>query len=438
QVSRTPDAVAVVYEEQCLTYGQLNARAERLARLLQLRAVRVQEHVALWLPRSVELLIAQLAVLKCGASYVPLDIELPVARQKFMLRDCAARRVLCWRGGRPGEIEGIDCIEVEQAEEATPGWSAAERGQGLVSTPEWIAYVMYTSGSSGQPKGVEIAHRGIVRLVMNNGYVPFAADDRVAFAANVAFDAATFEVWGPLLTGGCVVVIDQMTLLEPLQFGQALQEQVVTALFLTTALFNRSVGLIAGPLSRLRYLLTGGENADPASFAQVLLQGSSGHLIHCYGPTETTTFALTCRVEQVGQQERSIPLGRPISQTQVYVLDEQSQPVPVGVWGEICIGGRGVARGYLGRPQLTAERFVSDPFGEPGSRLYRSGDVGRWRADGQLEYQGRLDHQVKVRGYRIELGEIESQLQEHEAVGEAVVVVREGATDAQWDAPESE
>ena len=439
QVERTPDAVAVVYEEQSLTYAQLNARASQLAQYLKAARVEVQERVALWLPRSVELLIAQLAVLKCGASYVPLDIELPPARQQFVLQDCAARCVLCWGGGRPCELEGVDYIDVEQAlqrmREVATGLATQDRGGGVhtpqfgvAGTPEWIAYVMYTSGSSGQPKGVEIPHRGIARLVRQNGYAQISAEDRIAFASNPAFDASTFEVWAALVNGAAVRIVPQQELLEGEQFAAGLKRDGVSVLWLTVGLFNQYATPLKELWGRLKYLLVGGDALDARVVRQVLRESAPRNLLNGYGPTETTTFALTCRVEEVGEQERSIPLGRPISQTQVYVLDEQGQPVPVGVWGEICIGGHGVARGYLGRPELTAERFVSDPFGEPGGRLYRTGDMGRWRADGQLEYQGRLDHQVKVRGYRIELGEIESQLRGHEQVGDAVVMVREDGT----------
>ena len=425
QVECRPDAVAVVYEEQSLTYGQLNARANELARYLKARQVQRQERVALWLPRSVELLIAQLGVLKCGASYVPLDIELPPARQRFVLQDCAARRVLCWGGGRPCELPGLEYIEIEQAVRGVTEVPECA----VASTPEWIAYVMYTSGSSGQPKGVEIPHRGIVRVARQNGYAQIGPRERLAFASNPAFDASTFEVWGALLNGAAVRIVKPQELLEGREFAAALKRDGVNVLWLTVGLFNQYAAALKEFWGGLKYLLVGGDALDARVVREVLRESAPENLLNGYGPTETTTFALTCRVEQVGEQERSIPLGRPISQTQVYVLDGEGQPVPIGVWGEICIGGRGVARGYLGRPELTAERFVSDPYGEAGGRLYRSGDVGRWRSDGQLEYQGRLDQQVKVRGYRIELGEIESQLQEHAAVGEAVVVVarEEGA-----------
>jgi acyl-coenzyme A synthetase/AMP-(fatty) acid ligase len=285
---------------------------------------------------------------------------------------------------------------------------------------------MYTSGSTGAPKGVVVPHRAIARLVIRNGYAAFGPEDRVAFAANPAFDATTMEVWAPLLNGGRIVVVGQEVLLEPAALARVLEEEGVTALFVTTAVFNQYAATIPAALARLRYLMTGGENADPSSFARVLREGGAHPPIHCYGPTETTTFALTHEVAHVAEGARSIPLGRPIADTRVYILDAHGEPAPIGVAGELYIGGPGVALGYLNRPELTAERFVEDRFGGvPGARMYRTGDLGRWLADGTIEFLGRNDDQVKVRGFRIELGEIEARLSAHAAVREAVVVARE-------------
>ncbi|RUP92102.1 non-ribosomal peptide synthetase, partial [Corynebacterium propinquum] len=260
------------------------------------------------------------------------------------------------------------------------------------------------------------------RLVLNNGYADFNASDRVAFASNPAFDASTMDVWGALLNGGQVQVIDHATLLDPAAFGAALAG--ATVLFVTTALFNQYVQMIPDALAGLRILLCGGERADPAAFRTLLARAPAVRLGHCYGPTETTTYATTHEVRALAPSADSVPIGGPIANTQVYVLDAQLQALPLGVSGEICIGGDGVAKGYLNRPELTAEKFVDDPF-NPGNLMYRTGDLGRWTADGLLECIGRNDDQVKIRGFRIELGEIEARLATADGVRDAVVIARE-------------
>ncbi|MFN4934540.1 non-ribosomal peptide synthetase, partial [Bradyrhizobium sp.] len=240
------------------------------------------------------------------------------------------------------------------------------------------------------------------------------------------FDATTMEVWAPLLNGGCIVVIEQEAVLDPLQLSDAFQQQRVTAFFVTTSLFNHYVKVSPQLFAGLRFLLTGGERADPQCFRKVISGAAPRHFIHCYGPTETTTFAITHEITEVDERAGSIPLGRPISNTHIYILDAYGEPAPIGVAGEIYIGGAGVARGYLNRPELTAARFVEDRFsGEAGARLYRTGDLGRWLSDGTIAYLGRNDFQVKIRGFRIELGEIEARLSEQVGVRDVAVVARE-------------
>ena len=290
---------------------------------------------------------------------------------------------------------------------------------------ESTAYIMYTSGSTGTPKGVLIPHRAIGRLVLNNGYAAFAADDRVAFAANPSFDASTMEVWGPLLNGGAIVVVAHEASVDPVKFAGVLERQGITVLFVTTALFNQYVASIPLALAGLRVLLCGGEKNDPQAFAELVRTGTGPqHLIHCYGPTETTTFAVTYEVAQVPDATKTIPIGRPIANTRTYIVDAHREPVPIGVVGELYIGGAGVAKGYVNRPELTAEHFIASPF-VAGDVLYRTGDLARYLPDGNIEYWGRNDFQVKIRGFRIELGEIEARLRDHASVHDVTVLARE-------------
>ena len=422
QVESRPEAVAVAYEDAVLSYGELNRRANQLAYCLRGMGVGADTRVAILLERSMDLVIAQLATLKCGAAYAPIDPSFPDERQVLMVADCAARVVITTKSAALPKALAAPRVDIDD-----PGRGEAVGGNlNIPSDSEMTAYVMYTSGSTGKPKGVMVTHRAIGRLVLNCGYADFNADDRVAFAANPSFDAATMEVWAPLLNGGCIVVVDREAFLDTGRFAALLERQAVTALFLTTAIFNQYARTIPEALARLRFLLCGGEKNEPSSFARVLKQAGPRHLIHCYGPTETTTFAITHEVTEIPKDAESLPLGRPISNTQIHILDTNLQPVAIGMTGELYIGGVGVAQGYLNRPELTADRFLPDHFSlESGARIYKTGDLSRWLPDGKIDFLGRNDFQVKVRGFRIELGEIEAGLREHAEVREAVVTACE-------------
>ena len=419
QVAAHPKAVAAVHGTHSLSYFELNAQANRLAHHLIAEGVQPGDHVAILLPRSLELLVAQIAIAKCAAAYVPLDINAPSERQAFMVEDCRAVALLTLSSeviDYPVSRIDLDRLKLNGQPTHNPN---------LLQSSESLAYIMYTSGSTGTPKGVMVPHRGIGRLVINNGYADFNPQDRVVFASNPAFDASTMDIWGPLLNGGRVVVIDHETLLDPNAFGRELSSSGATILFVTTALFNQYVQLIPQALKGLRILLCGGERGDPAAFRRLLAEAPALRIVHCYGPTETTTYATTFAVHDVAENAESVPIGGPISNTQVYVLDAHQQPVPMGVTGELYIGGQGVALGYLNRPDLTAEKFLRDPFSDrPGALLYRTGDLARWIAPGQLDCIGRNDDQVKIRGFRIELGEIENRLLNCPGIKEAVVLAR--------------
>ena len=401
-VLTSPDALAVVHGDVSLTYRELNLRANRLAHYLIDQGVKPGDSVAIALPRSIDLLVSQLAILKCAAVYVPLDINAPDERQAFMVQDSHAGQVL----------RDLDGLNLDNQPAHNPN---------LSQSAESVAYIMYTSGSTGAPKGVQVPHRAVSRLVINNGYADFNHRDRVAFASNPAFDASTLDVWAPLLNGGCVVVVEHATLLSQAAFGALLQEQSVSVLWMTAGLFHQYADGLMPMFRQLRYLIVGGDVLDPQVIARVLEHGAPQHLLNGYGPTEATTFSTTFEIKSVG--EGGIPIGRPIGNSRAYVLDARQQPVALGVVGELYIGGAGVAKGYLNQPQLTAEKFIVDPFGD--GLLYRTGDLASWQADGTLLYQGRNDHQLKIRGFRIEPGEIESCLASYSGVKDTVVLARE-------------
>jgi amino acid adenylation domain-containing protein len=424
QAAQTPEVVSVVCGAERLTYGELESRSNRLARWLRRRGVGPEVRVGLCLRRSVDLIVSMLGVLKAGGAYVPLDAEYPSKRLAWMVADAGLDTVLTQtqvRAGLGALADAWPCLDrLDEKASDEPG-AALASGVG----PNHAAYVAYTSGSTGQPKGTCVTHRAVIRLVWNTDYVDLGPSDVVAQVANPAFDAITFEIWGALCSGARLAIIDTETLLTPWRLAASLRALGVTTMFLTTALFNQIVLEEPEALGTLRNLLVGGEVADPARMREALEKGPPRRFLHVYGPTETTTFATWHRLTALPAGARTVPIGRPIASKRVYLQDRAGALVPAGVTGELYIGGAGVARGYLGRPAATAERFVPDPFGaDPGARLYRTGDLGRCWPDGTIEFVGRRDHQVKVRGFRIELGEVEAALSLHASVRDAVVVAR--------------
>ena len=423
--ARHPDAEALAWSDGCLNYGELNARANQLAHRLCALGVERESRVALYMERGPAMVVALLAILKAGGAYVPLEVGQPRQRLVALLDDCAPLVVLTERAladALPALAAPVLSIDEEQAAlAALPTTNLAAHGGGRD-----LAYIMYTSGSTGAPKGVMVEHRGVLRLVIGSEYAPVAAGDCVAHCANPAFDASTWEVWSALLNGAKVQVIPQDVVFEPQRFAAALKQGGVTALWLTVGLFNGYSREIGASFGALRHLLIGGDALDPKT-VRAVLEGDAapGRLVNGYGPTETTTFATTYEIAALAADARSVPIGRPIANTRIYLLDAHGQPVPQGVVGELHIGGPGVARGYLNRPELTAERFVPDPFSaDADARMFRTGDLGRILPDGNIEFIGRNDSQVKLRGFRIELGEIEARLADAGPVLEAVVTVQ--------------
>ena len=422
QVTLRPEAVAVVSGQEELSYAELNERANQLAHYLKAAGVQEEECIGVCLGRGVEMIIALLGVLKAGAAYVPLDPDYPANRLNLMLADAEVQVLITKEmlSAHLGEFSGTTVyLDREAGEIGNASRSNLESSGG----GERLAYAMYTSGSTGQPKGSGIPHRAINRLVLGTNYVQVGPEDRVAHVSTVSFDAATFELWGALLNGARLVVVEKEVALSAPEFGQVLREQQISAMFLTTSLFNRLAQEGGGEIFRgMKHLMVGGEALDAHWIRTVLEQGGPERLLNGYGPTESTTFAAWEEIESVAAGASSIPIGRPVGNTTLYVLDQWQQVVPVGVRGEIYIGGDGLARGYLNDAVKTAERFVPHPY-SVGERLYRTGDEGCYLADGRIEYLGRRDQQVKVRGFRIELGEIEAVLVSHTSVQQAVVTV---------------
>ena len=406
QAARSPDAVAVVFGEQRLSYAALDARANQLAHHLRRLGVGPEVVVGLCVERSLEMLVGLLGILKAGGAYLPLDPSYPSARLAFMLEDARAP-VLLTQAALLDQLPayGARIVQLDADWPAIARQPATAPGNTL--HPHNTAYVIYTSGSTGTPKGVVVSHHNVVRLVHQANYVDLTADDVFLHLAPLAFDASTFEIWGALLNGARLVIYPD-GVVDLARLRSVIAQQQISVLWLTAALFHQVVDEDVEALAGVRQLLAGGDVLSAAHVRRVIEALPGCTLINGYGPTEGTTFSACYAVPDVAAIADTVPIGRPITNTQVYVLDGGLEPVPIGVVGELYVAGMGLGRGYVGRCGLTAERFVANPFGPAGSRMYRTGDLARWRHDGVLEFLGRADHQVKLRGFRIEPGEIEA------------------------------
>ncbi|WP_437334473.1 amino acid adenylation domain-containing protein [Sorangium sp. So ce394] len=428
-----PSAVAVVHEGRSIAYGELDRRANQLAQRLRRRGVGPEARVGVCLPRSIEMVVAVLGVLKAGGAYVPIDPTTPRDRIAAMVADAGVRVAVTGAEAADG-LSGVPALI-----RLDPGWTellgepaAPPPGD---PSPEQAAYILYTSGSTGVPKGVVVPHRAIAGFVEAAAALyEIAPSDRVLQFASLSFDASAEEIFPCLLRGAALVLRTEAMLESPAAFLEACAAQGVTVLDLPTMYWHRVAAELAhgGRLTLppgLRLCIIGGEAALPERVSAWRASAAARvRLVNTYGPTEATVVATACDLTARGAGPASAvpPIGRPIAGARAYVLDAAGRLAPVGVVGELYLGGQGLARGYWARPGLTAERFVPDPFaGRPGERMYRTGDRARWRADGQLEFAGRVDHQVKLRGFRIELGEIEARLAEHPGVRGAVAIVRE-------------
>ncbi|MCA1676159.1 MAG: amino acid adenylation domain-containing protein, partial [Actinobacteria bacterium] len=422
QVARTPEATAVATDEVSLSYAELEARANRLAHRLVRLGVGPECPVGLLMERSVDLVVAELAIVKAGGAYVPLDVRAPASRMRLLLAETAASVLLTDRRweATAQEVHGGHLVVVD----ADPSLLDEPADAPVVGPhPDSLVYVMYTSGSTGTPKGVAVRHRDVVALALDRCFTG-GGHERVLLHSPQAFDASTYELWVPLLNGGQVVVAPPGDL-DGDVLGRVVTEHGVTGLFLTSGLFQMVAQESPECLSGTREVWTGGEIVPAAAMRRVLQACRGLVVVDGYGPTETTTFATSYRISTSEPVPETVPIGRPADNMRVYVLDRGLRPVPVGVRGELFIAGAGLARGYLNRSGLTAERFVANPLGVSGARMYCTGDVVRWTIEGELEFLGRADDQVKIRGFRIEPGEIEAVLLRRPEVGEVVVAARQ-------------
>ena len=435
QVQLAPEALAVTFGKHSLTYRELDRRASQLARHLQSLGVWPGAIVGLKVERSIEMVITLLGILKAGGVYWGLEEHLPEERRRQRLINArpsviVARRAavdeisrLVTSTGTTADAPPFDCM-VAAIEDALE-YHAEPSAVFPARRADAPAYLTYTSGSTGQPKGVLAPHRGVTRLVKGANYMSLTPQETLLHLSHLSFDASTFELWGALLNGGRVVLMPPGQP-SPAEIGEAIRLHGITTLWLSAGLFHMMVDERLDDLKPLRQLLAGGDVLSPTHVIKARLALPDCRIVNGYGPTENTTFTCCYTVGDEWALTPSVPIGRPISHTQVYVLDAEMQPVPPGAMGELYVGGHGVACGYLNQPQLTAERFFPDPFSSlPGGRLYRTGDCVRSRADGNLEFLGRMDWQVKIRGYRVELGEIETALRAEPEIRDAVVTVRE-------------
>ncbi len=413
-----PGAVAVRWGGGELTYGELELRANRFAHVLRERGVRTEVPVALCLERGPDLLVAMLGILKAGGFYVPLDPDYPADRIAYMLADSGAAVAVTQRS-LAGRVASARSVVVVDETDLTAGPTEAPGG---VVVPENLIYTMYTSGSTGRPKGVEVTHRGVVRLVHHADFADFDADQVFLLLTSLCFDVSTFELWGALANGAVLAVLPPGPPTAAM-VEDAVRRFGVTTLWLSSGLFAHVVDTRVEALAGVRHVIAGGDVVPPVQ-ARRVIEELGAEMSNGYGPTECTTFACALRGMTVADTLGAIPIGTPIANTRAFVGDGDSLPLARGERGELLLGGPGLARGYHNRPALTAERFVPDPTGD-GDRVYRTGDEARVRADGVVEFFGRLDHQVKIRGVRVELGEVETALVTHPAVRTAVVTTHD-------------
>ncbi|MFK8105307.1 MAG: amino acid adenylation domain-containing protein, partial [Saprospiraceae bacterium] len=421
QVAAAPTKTALIFNGENLSYEALNQRANQLAAYLQEKGVQPADKIGILSYRGFDMIVSLLATLKCGAVYVPLNIDYPKARLEFILNDAGAKFLIYQEENLLAKTGLTDYEFIAVADSATYATEAVTIPNSLSLTSS--VYVMYTSGTTGQPKGILVNQDNILKLCFETGPIAIYPEDRVLQWSNFSFDGCTYEIFGALLNGASLCMIAEKEAQDPVSLARVIRAEQLTVNFMTTALFNAFVDQDLEALNELRIVLFGGELVSVPHVKTALATLGAGKIIHVYGPTETTTYASYYPVEHCNDDR--VPIGKPLSNTQLYILDPKGDLVGVGMTGEIYIGGAGVSMGYLNRTELMAEKFVEDKFSKkPGAKLYRTGDLGFWLPEGNIEFIGRKDLQVKVRGYRIELGAIETKLQELDAVNNCVVLAK--------------
>ncbi|QED47026.1 non-ribosomal peptide synthetase [Cytobacillus dafuensis] len=416
QVNTQPDKIAVISQGQPMTYKELNDKANRLAHFLKDKGVQEDESIGILMEQTEDMIVSILGVLKAGASYLPLNLEYPADRLKYLLEDSKTRFIIVDKSYEEnldfqGEFISVDTF---------PFFDWSGENLEVSNSPSNLAYIMYTSGTTGNPKGVMVTHRNVNSLVLHPNYVGFEETDQILLTGASSFDATTFEIWGALLNGLTVHLCERRLLFEINRLSDYIKQNNITIMWLTSSLFNQYAEHNDDMFAPLRYLIVGGEALSPKHIS-LARKNKKLNVINAYGPTENTTFSTYYPIHN--DFTRNIPIGRPISNSSVFIVDSFNNLQPIGVAGEICVGGAGVARGYLNKQELTSKKFTQNPFGE--DRIYHTGDIGRWLPDGNIEYIGRIDNQVKIRGYRIELKEIEAALLKHSSVRNGVVKVNE-------------
>jgi len=425
QAEKTPEAIAVVFESQAISYQELNRRANKVAHRLLAMDIGPEDHVGICMQRSLEMVVAALAVLKAGAAYVPLDPDYPTGRLAFMVDDSQIAALITHEAAKSKlPACGMPALILE------PGWTGGPE-EPAENPDRWVseqnpAYMLYTSGSTGRPKGVVVTHLGLCNhMAWIQETYPLTAADSVLHKTAFSFDVSMFELFWPLMTGARLVIALPGGHRDAKYLSQLIQRESITVIYFVASMLQVFLDHFdPASCASLRHVFCGGEPL-PAALQGKFFDLCAGELHNIYGPTETTIDSTYWNCTP-GDPHQKVPIGRHVSNTRIYVLDQELRPVPPGISGEIYIAGDGLARGYLRDPQGTAARFIPDPFAQgAGQRLYRTGDIGRWRYDGVLEYQGRVDEQVKVHGNRVELGDIEESLRKHESIADAAVTVRE-------------
>jgi amino acid adenylation domain-containing protein/non-ribosomal peptide synthase protein (TIGR01720 family) len=422
QARRRGDDTAVICREDRLSFAELDRRSNQLGRHLANFGVGPEKLVGISMERSIDVVLAMVAILKAGGAYVPIDPAYPPDRLRFMVEDSAILALLTKsRLAKQMPEMRVPIVALDR------DWDEIARhsDQSFPSRtlPENLVYVIYTSGSTGQPKATAISHRSLIRLLRNNNFIEFQGDKVVAQTVNLSFDPTTFEIWGALVNGCSLAIIGNEDLLNVDRFAAEIKDKNVQVMFLATSLFNEIGRQNPAMFNSVKYLLYGGEAVHPKTVAMVLEAGGPENLVNAYGPAECTTFTSYYPSQKIAQDATSVPIGKPVSNTQTYVLDRHMNLEPIETMGTLYIAGEGLARGYWNRPELTAEKYVPNPYGQPGERMYCSGDLARWMEDGNLEFFGRVDRQIKIRSFRVELGEIESALLQHGGVRNCAVLM---------------